>query len=75
MGITNVIFHAMLPLTAFAFGLMGFLLIKDGFSSPRTTVLASWGENSLRVTQVAPGGFLAFLGATILAVGVFAIHI
>jgi hypothetical protein len=75
LQMTNYVLHALLLLTACAFGFMGYLLIRDGFSSPRTTVLASWGENSLKVTQVGPGGFLAFLGATIGVAGFIAIHI
>jgi hypothetical protein len=72
---TNLMFHGMLLLTACAFGLMGYLLMRDGFSSPRTTVLASFGERSLKITQVVPGGFLAFLGATIGVAGLITMHV
>jgi hypothetical protein len=72
---TNYVLHGVLLLTSCAFGFMGYLLIRDGFSSPKSMVLASWGEKSLRVTQIAPGGFLALLGATITVGGLIAIHI
>src|ERR1700722_16649747 len=61
-----LILQLSVTLTGLAFAVMGYNLIASGFLSPKSAVLISWGDKSLSVTQLTPGGFLAFLGAAII---------
>jgi len=74
LRVTHLAFQGLLLLSGLVFAFMGYRLIVNGFSSPKSTVALKWGEKSLHMTQLTPGAFLAFLGAAIIVAGFVTIH-